>query len=59
LENTKQVKKHTSIIFLRLSYGCSSRHLPGKNRRAWGASPIPQPCPEHYILLLYQSIVGS
>jgi len=41
--------KQFSIISLRLSYGCSARHLPGKNRRVWGASPIPQPCSEHYI----------
>jgi len=59
LENTKELIKHSSIILLRLSHGCSARHLPGKNRRVWGASPIPQPCLEHYILRLYQSKVGS
>jgi len=51
--------KHSSIIFLRLSCGFTARHLPGKNRRVWGASPIPQPCPEHYILRLSWSVVGS
>jgi hypothetical protein len=57
--STKQLIKHSSIIFLRLSYGCSARHLPGKNRRVWGTSPIPQPCPEHYLLCLYLLVVGS
>ena len=51
LENTKQLMKHFSIISLRLSYGCSARHSPGKNRRVWGASHIPQPCSEHYIFV--------
>jgi len=51
--------KHFSITSLSLGYGCSARYLPGKNRRVWGASPIPQPCSEHYILRLYRSVVGS
>jgi len=51
--------KHFSIISLRLSCGFTGRHLPGKNRSVWGASPIPQPCSEHSILRLYRSVVGS
>ena len=50
-KHIKQLIRHFSIISLRLSYGCSARHLPGKNRRVWGASPIPQPCSEHYIFV--------
>jgi len=37
--------KHFSVISLRLSYGCSARHLPGKNRKILG----PKPISEHYI----------
>jgi hypothetical protein len=58
-ENTKQLIKHSSIIFLRLSNGCSARHLPDKNKGVWGTSPIPQLCPEHYLLRLSQSVFGS
>jgi hypothetical protein len=45
----KTTNKTLLSHFLRLSYGCSARHLPGKNRRVWGASSIPQLCLEHYI----------
>ena len=26
-----------------------ARHFPGNNRKIWGAKPISQPCPKHYI----------
>jgi len=51
--------KHFSIISLRLSYGCSERHLAGKNRKILGPKPISEACPKHYILRLYRSVVGS
>jgi hypothetical protein len=32
-----------------LSYGCTVRHLPGKNMKVWGTRPISQPCLEHSV----------
>jgi len=47
LENTKQLTKHPSIIFLLSELWMPARHLPGKNRNNLGVKPILQPCPEH------------
>ena len=48
-KNTKQLIKHSPIMFLRLSYGFTARHLPGENRKILGPKPTLQACPKHYI----------
>jgi len=48
LENTKQPTKHFSVIFLLVwSYGCTTHHSLGTNRKVWGTRLILRPCPEH------------
>jgi len=48
LENTKQLTKHFSVIFLLVwSYACTMHHSPGMNRKIWGTRLILRPCPGH------------
>ena len=48
LENTKQLTEVFKIILLFVwSYGCTSYHSPGMNRKIWGTRLMLRPCPEH------------
>jgi len=48
LENTNKLAKFFQIIFLVVwSYGCTTHHSPGMNRKVWGTRLILRPCPEH------------
>jgi len=48
LENTNKLTKFFQIIVLFVwSYGCTTHHSPGMNRKVWGTRLILSPCPEH------------